>query len=152
MMSRRVLSMFLFAWAFIGRLPAQIAAFQPQPTSPEPSSELHIIATAVPNGTPLQIALDKEVRVRKVGEPITGRVMQPVYVFDRLVIPVGTAATGRILAIDPVPGRTQTLDSLNSYFPPAHKLAFTSDQLILAHGRHIHLHATQVPCPGHILR
>ena len=75
MMSRRVLSMFLFASAFIGRLPAQIAASQPQPTSPQPS-ELHVMATTVPNGTPLQIALDKEVHVRTVGEPITGRVMQ----------------------------------------------------------------------------
>ena len=152
MMSRRVLSMFLFAWAFIGRLPAQIAASQPQPTSPEPSSELHIIATAVPNGTPLQIALDKEVRVRKVGEPITGRVMQPVYVFDRLVIPVGTAATGRILAIDPVPGRTRTLDALNADFTPAHKLAVTFDELILPDGRHIDLHATVVPGSGQVIR
>ena len=152
MMSRRVLSMFLFAWAFIGRLPAQIAASQPQPTSPEPSSELHIIATAVPNGTPLQIALDKEVRVRKVGEPITGRVMQPVYVFDRLVIPVGTAATGRILAIDPVPGRTRTLEALNADFTPAHKLAVTFDELILPDGRHIDLHATVVPGSGQVIR
>ncbi len=151
-MSRRVLSMFLFAWAFIGRLPAQIAASQPQPTSPEPSSELHIIATAVPNGTPLQIALDKEVRVRKVGEPITGRVMQPVYVFGRLVIPVGSAATGRILAIDPVPGRTRTLDALNADFTPAHKLAVTFDELILADGRHIDLHATVVPGSGQVIR
>src|ERR1700732_2981188 len=105
MMSRRVLSMFLFAWVFAGRLPAQITASQPQPISPHPSSDLHIMATTVPNGTPLQIALDKEVRVRKVGEPITGRVMQPVYVFDRLVIPVGAVATGRISAINTVPGR-----------------------------------------------
>ncbi|HTF65443.1 MAG TPA: hypothetical protein VK638_22435, partial [Edaphobacter sp.] len=104
MMSRRFLSIFLFALAFVGRLPAQVAAPQLQPTSPQPSSEPHTIAMTVPNGTPLQIALDKEVRVRKVGEPITGRVMQPVYVFDRLVIPVGTAANGRISAIDPISG------------------------------------------------
>jgi len=77
MMSCRVLSIFLFAWAFAGSLPAQIVAFQNQPTSPQPSSEAHTIAMTVPNGTPLQIALDKEVRVRKVGEPIAGRVMQP---------------------------------------------------------------------------
>src|SRR5260221_587775 len=100
MMSRRVLSIVLLAWAFVARLPAQIAASRPQPISPPPSSEAHTLAMTVPNGAPLQIALDKEVRVRKVGEPITGRVMQPVYIFDHLVIPVGTAATGRISSIN----------------------------------------------------
>jgi hypothetical protein len=89
MTSRRVLSIFLFAWASAGRLPAQSNAPQPQLSSYQPPSDA---------------------RVRKVGEPISGRVMQPVYVFDHLVIPIGTAATGRISAIDPVPGRTRTLD------------------------------------------
>src|SRR5665213_3284377 len=131
MMSRRVLSIFLLAWTFMGRLPAQIAATEPQPTSPHPSSEPHTIAMILPNGTPLQIALDKEVRVRKVGEPITGRVMQPVYVFDRLVIPVGTMATGRISSIDPVPGRTRTLSALNADFTPSRKLSVAFDELIL---------------------
>jgi hypothetical protein len=152
MMFRRVLLMFLFAWAFIGRLPAQNAVFQPQPTSPPPSSEVHTIATTVPNGTPLQIALDKEVRVRKVGERITGRVMQPVYVFDRLVIPVGTAATGRISAIDPVSGGTRTLSALNADFTPSHKFAVVFDELILSDGRRIDLHATVVPGSGQVIR
>jgi hypothetical protein len=152
MMSCPVLSMLLFAWAFGGRLPAQIAASQPQPTSPQPSPESHTVAMTVPNGIPLQIVLDKEVHVRKVGEPITGRVMQPVYVFDRLVIPVGTAATGRISAIEPVPGRTRTLEALNADFTPAHKLAVTFDELILPDGRHIDLHATVVPGSGQVIR
>ena len=99
MISPRTLLMLLFASAVIRQAPAQIAASQPESIS----SEAHTLPLTVPNGTPLQIALDKEVRVRKVGEPITGRVMQPVYVFDHLVLPVGTVATGHISAIDPVP-------------------------------------------------
>ena len=152
MMSGRVLSIFLLAWTFLGRLPAQIAATEPQPTSPQRSSEPHTIAMIVRNGTPLQIALDKEVRVRKVGEPITGKVMQPVYVFDRLVIPVGTAATGRITSIDPVPARTRTLSALNADFTPSHKLSVAFDELILPDGRHIALHATVVPGSGQVIR
>jgi hypothetical protein len=148
MMSRRVLSIFLFAWAFMGRLPAQIAATP----SPQPSSEPHTIAMIVPNGTPLQIALDKEVRVRKVGERITGRVMQPVYVFDHLVVPVGATATGRISSIDPVPGRTRMLSALNADFTPSHKLFVAFDELILPGGRHIALHATVVPGSGQVIR
>src|ERR1700733_824429 len=154
MVFRRVLSMSmsLSAWVFAGSLSVQIAVSQTQPASQQPSSESHTVAMTVPNGTPLQIALDKEVRVRKVGEPITGRVMQPVYVFDHLVIPVGTVATGRISAIDPVPGRTRTLSALNANFTPSHKLAVVFDELILPDGRHLDLHATIVPGSGQVIR
>jgi hypothetical protein len=148
MISPRVLLMFLFASAFIGQVPAQMAAAQTQPIS----SETHTLALTVPNGMPLQIALDKEVRVRKVGEPITGRVMQPVYVFDHLVIPVGTVATGRISVIEPVAGRTRTLDALNADFTPAHKLGVVFDRLVLPDGRTIDLHATIVPGSGKVIR
>ena len=152
MMSLRVLSILLFAWIFVGRLPAQIAASEPQPTSPHPSPGANTIALTIPNGTPLQIALDKEVRVRKVGEPLSGRVMQPVYVFDHLVIPIGTAATGRISAIEPVSGRTRTLSALNENFSPAHQLAVVFDGLILPDGRHVDLHASIVPGSGQVIR
>jgi hypothetical protein len=152
MLSRCVLWISLFAWVFVGRLPAQIAATQLQPSSPQASSEPHSLAMTAPSGTPLQIALDKEVRVRKVGQSITGRVMQPVYVFDRLVIPVGTTAIGRISAIDPVPARTRTLRALNADFTPAHKLSVAFDELILPDNRHIHLHATVVPGSGQVIR
>ncbi|MCU1224877.1 MAG: hypothetical protein JWQ42_2970 [Edaphobacter sp.] len=147
MMFRRILSILLSVWALAGRLPAQIASSQPQP-----SSEPRTIAMTVPDGTPLQIALDKEVRVRKAGEPLTGRVMQPVYVFDHLVIPVGTVATGRISTIEPVSGRLRTLDALNADFTPVHKLSVAFDELILPDGRHIDLHATIVPGSGQVIR
>src|ERR1700744_3791089 len=130
MLPLRVLSLFLFAWAFAGRLPAQTTA-QPQTASSQPLSGAHTIAMSVPDGTPLQIALDKEVRVRKVGEPITGRVMQPVYVFDHLVVPVGATAIGRISGIPPVPGGTRALSALNADFTPSHRLPVTFDELIL---------------------
>jgi hypothetical protein len=144
----RVLLVFVFASAVVGQVPAQSAASQTQSLS----SEVHTLALTIPNGTPLQIALDKEVRVRKVGEPITGRVMQPVYVFDHLAIPVGTIATGRISAIEPVAGRVRTLDALNADFTPAHKLGVVFDRLVLPDGRTIDLHATIVPGSGKVIR
>jgi hypothetical protein len=148
MISPRTLLLFLFASAAVGQVPAQLVA---APTH-SISSEAHTLALTVPNGTPLQIALDKEVRVRKVGEPITGRIMQPVYVFDHLVIPVGTVATGHLSAIEPVRGRTRALDALNANFTPAHKLAVSFDRLVLPDGRTLDLHATVVPGSGNVIR
>ena len=115
-------------------------------------SRARTIDLTVPDGTPLQIALDSEVRVRKVGQPIHGRVMQPVYVFDHLVIPTGTQATGHIVAIAPVPGRTRTLSALNADFTPAHILSVNFDQLILPGGHSIELHATVVPGSGQVIQ
>jgi hypothetical protein len=152
MMSRRVLSMLLFAFAFTAHLPAQIAASRSRSAPSQPSSEPRSIALTVSNGTPLQIVLDKEVRVRKVGQPVSGRVVQPVYVFDRLVIPVGTTATGRISAIDPIPGPTRVLSAMNADFTPPHKLAVVFEELILPDGRHMDLHATTVPGTGQVIR
>ena len=152
MMFRHVSPSLLFVCALAAHSAAQNAALPPQTTSPPPPADSHTIAMTVPSGTPLQIALDKEVRVRKVGEPISGRVMQPVYVFDHLVIPVGTVATGRISAIEPVSGRTRTLDALNEDFSPTHKLDVVFDELILPDGRHISLHANVVPGSGQVIR
>src|ERR1700743_2497140 len=118
MVSHRVLSMFLLAWVFTGGLRAQSAASQPESDSSQPSLGVRTIAMIVPDGTPIQIALDKEVRVRKIGQPITGRVMQPVYVFDHLVIPIGTLAIGRISAIAPVPGGHASAKRAKRRFPP----------------------------------
>ncbi len=151
MMSGRIFSALLSAIAITSHAFAQTVTPVLQPSLQQPS-EARVVALTVPDGTPLQIALDKEARVRKVGQPITGRVMQPVYVFDHLVIPIGTATTGRISAIDPVPGRVLALSALNADFTPSHKLSVTFDELILPDGRHVDLHATIVPGSGQVIR
>lgn len=150
-MMSRVLSMVLSVWVFSGFLSAHSAPPQFPSTSPQ-SSESRTIALTVPDGASLQIALDKQVRVRKVGEPITGRVMQPVYAFDHLVIPVGTIATGRISAIDPISGRARALSALNADFTPSHKLAVVFYELTLPDGSHIPLHAAIAAGSGQVIR
>ena len=42
---------------------------------------------SVPSGTPIKVALDSEVRIRQVGQPIHGKTTDPVYAFDKLLIP-----------------------------------------------------------------
>src|SRR5260370_41496693 len=97
------------------------------------------IPLTVPKGTPIQIALDRETRVKDVGEVVHGRVVQPVYAFDRLVIPTGTEALGRIARIDPVPAKKRTLAILNADFTPAHNVELEFDELALPNGQYISL-------------
>jgi hypothetical protein len=146
----RTVSLVVLAVACAAVLSAQNAAFSQ--VVPQPSGNARTVALTVPKATALQIALDKEVRVRKVGEAIHGRVMQPVYVFDHLVIPVGSSATGHISVIAPVPGRIRTLDALNADFTPVHQVRVEFDELTLPSGREIDLHANVVSGSGQVIR
>jgi hypothetical protein len=51
-------------------------------------------------GTPLRIALDQTFVVRRIGQGVTGRLIEPVYAYDRLVLPVGTPVAGHVASLD----------------------------------------------------
>jgi hypothetical protein len=116
------------------------------------ASALPVIALTFPKGTPLQIALDQEVRIQKVGQPIHGVVVQPVYAFDRLVVPVGAEVTGKIAKIERIRGGQRTLSILNANFTPAHKIELEFDGLVLGGGKHIPLHVAVAPGSGEVMQ
>jgi hypothetical protein len=110
------------------------------------------IALEVPKGTAVQVILDKELRVQKVGQPVYGRVAEPVYAFDKLVVPVGTKVTGQITQLEGVSGGRRTLDALNADFTPPRKLQIEFDDLELTDGRHIPIHTTVTSDSGQVIQ
>ena|ERR1700680_2763032 len=76
------------------------------------------ISLTVPEGTPLPIVLDKEVPRRKVGQPIRGKIAEPAYPFDKLVVPAGSQVTGKVIAIARVSVQKCTLAALDANFSP----------------------------------
>jgi hypothetical protein len=110
------------------------------------------IPLTVPKGTAVQVVLDKEVRIQKVGQPVHGRVAEPVYAFDKLVVPVGTEVTGRITELEGVSGGKRTLDALNADFTPPRKVQIEFDDLELIDGRHIPIHTTVTPGSGQVIQ
>src|SRR6266404_5834667 len=52
------------------------------------------VPLSVAKGAPLQVALDQEIRVKKVGQPAEVRLVEPVYAFDHIVVPVGSEVIG----------------------------------------------------------
>jgi hypothetical protein len=109
------------------------------------------VALTVPKGTAVQVVLDKEVRVRKVGQPIHGRVAEPVYAFDKLVVPVGTEVTGEITELESVGNGKRTLDALNADFTPARKVQIEFRELKLSNGRAIPIHTSVTPGSGQVI-
>src|SRR5580700_9345676 len=65
----------------------------PAPALPELSSSIPL---TVPAGTPLKVALDQEVRIQKIGQSVHGKIVEPVYCFDKIVVPAGSEVTGKI--------------------------------------------------------
>ena len=107
--------------------------------SASPSS----VELEVPAGTPLPVVLDSEVRIRKAGQAIRGKIAEPVYAFDKLVVPAGSEVDGSITRLAGVPKLQRTLAALDANFSPYRDAQITFDELILPDGRRIPLR-TQV--------
>ncbi|MGA8442138.1 MAG: hypothetical protein WB762_23800 [Candidatus Sulfotelmatobacter sp.] len=131
-----------------------------QQTTGTAMSQSPEIAEAVPvtmpmsvaAGTPIKVTLDSEMRFRKVGQAIHGKTTEPVYAFDKLLIPVGTVVNGKISAIDSVPGKTRLLDATDGNFSPVRHMHVQFEELVMADGRHMLLQTVASPAPDGVLR
>ena len=110
------------------------------------------IPMGVGAGTPIKVAIDSEVRVRKVGQAIQCRTTEPVYAFDKLLIPVGTVVNGKVSAIDSVPKMVRTMQAANGNFSPARKVHVQFDELVMGDGRRVPLQTVASPAPDGVLR
>jgi hypothetical protein len=110
------------------------------------------ISLTVPKGTAVQVILDKQVRIRKVGQEVHGRVAEPVYAFDKLVVPIGTEVTGKITELESVGNGKRTLDALNAEFTPARKVQIEFTELKLANGRQIPIRTSVTPGSGQVIQ
>lgn len=117
-----------------------------------PAAVPQTIALTVPKGTPMQVALDQEVRVRKVGQPIHGRLVEPVYAFDKLVLPVGTEVLGRVTKIGDISKAKRTEAVLNADFTPVRKVEMEFNQLLPKDAQPISLETTVSPGSGQVLK
>lgn len=109
------------------------------------------VALTVPQGTPLHITLNQEVRVEKTGQAIEGHVVEPVYAFDKLVIPVGTKVTGQITQIESVSAGKRTQAALDANFTPARKVEVEFTEITLPSGKLLPVHTKVTPGSGNVV-
>jgi len=119
---------------------------------PVVEAPLVTVPMSVPSGTPIKVALDSEVRIREVGQPIHGKTTEPVYAFDKLLVPVGTPVNGRVSAIDPVSKRIRTLQAMDANFSPVRAVHVQFDELVLPNGRRVPIQTVASPAPDGVLR
>jgi len=149
---------FLIGSLVAGSLSAQTLKLRSEePPNPAPEHAAPALAPAmvpltVAAGTPLKLVLDQEVRIRKVGQPIHGKTTEPIYAFDKLLIPAGSEVIGKITEIDSVPKKTRTLAAMNADFSPQHKLQIELEDLVAPDGRRLPIHAVISPDANAVLQ
>lgn len=130
-------------------LAASLAAAQaPSPKRPAPSREIPL---TVRKGAPIRVALVKAVRVKHVGTPVEGKVLGPVYVFDRVVIPAGSTLQGHIVRIDPISKERRLGALANGNFTPFHKVHIEFTSLTLKSGKRLPIATAVSPGEGNVV-
>jgi hypothetical protein len=153
----------LFAFGYLGSTDAQkapIPQLSPGWTrKPEPAAILPLtpsfpqtVMLSVPKGTPLQVALKEEMRVKRVGQPIRAIIVGPVYAFDRLVVPVGSQVTGQVTELEAISRGKRTVAALDADFTPERKVEVSFNELALPDGKHFQLNTSVSPGSGQVIR
>ncbi len=110
-------------------------AQQETPVNETPSATATVV---IPTGVPLHIQIGQTADLR-VGVSVKGVLTEPIYVRDRLVLPIGSAVRGKVVGFVPVEHLVREQALLNGDLTPLHDpvVDFTT----------VHLAATNVDVP-----
>jgi hypothetical protein len=97
-------------------------------------------ALVVEAGNDLRVALEKGVRLKKPGQAITAKLLEPVYAGEALAIPAGSTIKGHVSAISTAPHK-RARRLLNGDFTPPKMAHVTFDQLVLSDGTTVPIHS-----------
>src|SRR5712671_396103 len=134
MIHERILCAVLFACVSAACMEAQDAAPAPVPNpvltkrpAPAITSDASPVVTptiplAVSKGTPVQVALDDEIRVRSAGQSIKGHVIEPVYAFDKLGNPGRKLCKGQDKGNEDCSRRKRTIGATGCGLTAAHEI------------------------------
>src|ERR1700688_476025 len=77
-------------------------------------------------------ALEKGVRLKKIGQPVTAKLLEPVYAGENLAIPAGSTIKGHVSAISTVPFGKHAGKMLGGDFTPPKTAQVAFDQLVFS--------------------
>jgi hypothetical protein len=100
-------------------------------------TERPAIDLVLETSTALRVVLPNRVRMKEVGQPITGSLVEDVYAYDRVVLPAGTRVIGRVMGLEGVSDRERAGSMLNGDFTPLQRAVLRFESLVLADGREI---------------
>lgn len=116
--------------------PPRLSRLQPRkPPKRKAPPAPETIPLTVPTGTPLRVSLLEKVPIKKVGEQVTGKVIAPVYSFNRMVIPAGSEVSGKVIRIIPASKFRRAEAIMSGNFTPLRSARVEFDTLKIKHGK-----------------
>jgi hypothetical protein len=106
----------------------------------QPPSESTRIHLKVDAGTPLRLYLTERAWYKR-DEPVRAKLAEPVWVFDRIVIPAGAPVDGRITALASVSKMARAMAIVRGDFTPLKLARVSFTKIVLPDGRSVALDA-----------
>ncbi len=117
-----------------------VSAQQPGPEATD--VPVHLLVNA---GTPLRVYLTKRVSYRR-GDAVSAKLVEPVWAFDRIVLPAGSTIQGQVTRLDPVSNMVRATSVIRGDFTPLKRAQVSFNKLVLANGHE--LDAGTIPALG----
>ena len=128
----------LLTYAFISLF--TVGAYA-QPATLKVPTNFAIFPLTVKEGFPLQVMLTEKLHF-KLGQPVRGKIVEPVYAFDREVIPSGTEVLGTITGFRKGGTWKRISSLLGADFTPVREPLISFDTLVLEDGTRIPIETT----------
>ena len=125
-----------FALACVPLFPASAAA------QTATDDETPRIALNIPSGAPLRLYLTKRVS-KRAGAPVEAKLLEPLFAFDREVIPAGTVVQGEVSRTQPIGKWQRVRTIINGDFTPRRSAKVEFTTLILPDRRRLATHTVE---------
>jgi hypothetical protein len=142
-LKRLVVLLFTLFVCFAGVADAQQAAV-------EDRLPFVVVPLNVPTGYPFEIILTDKLRF-KLNEPVHGRIIEPVFAFDRQVIPSGTEVVGRITGFRSGGKWKRVTSFLGGDFTPVRTPEITFDTLVFEDGTRVPIKTSIEPAANELV-
>jgi len=129
---KRSVVLVLLSYAIFGQMAMPVRA---QETAPAKKTLI-----LVP-GNDFRAALDQGVRLKTVGQPVTAKLLEPVYAGEDLALPAGSTIKGHISSITTAAMRKRAGRLLAGDFTPPKTAHVTFDQPVLSDGTTVRIHS-----------
>ena len=135
-----------FMWILISYSAVGLAGFPVRANETKSEKETVVVEP----GSDFRAAIEKGVRLKAVGQPITAKLLEPVYARDVLAVPAGSTIKGHVSAISKAPMRKRTRRFLNGDFTPPKTAQVTFDELVLSDGTTVPIHSDSATGLGRV--
>lgn len=127
------------AWARVRTAPIAWVAIAMSLGAPSNmlAQERPLVRLALEAGRPLRVVVAERIRVKHVGQPVTGTLADPVYAYDRMVFPTGTKVLGHIDKLHGVSRGTRLRAFLSGDFAPPRRVVVRFDSLVKNDGSEV---------------